>query len=102
MALPARSLKLKSLVKLGKKAIAKAEPRAKGDPSTALRERKQDWLNKIGWNLEDDLLMLPKMSLVKKPAKAQRKQQLHEKTWKVVKEIEKKMGETAMERQTKI
>ena len=71
-AFQARSLQLKSLVKLGKKDVAKAVPRAMGDPATTLRDMKQDWLNKVGRNLEDDLLMLPEKSLAKKPTKAQR------------------------------
>ena len=47
-AFQARRLQLKSLVKLGKKDVAKAVPRAMGDPATTLRDMKQDWLNKIG------------------------------------------------------
>ena len=42
MAFQARSLQLKSLVKLGKKPDAKAVPRAMGDPATTLRDIKQD------------------------------------------------------------
>ena len=67
-----KSLQLKSLMKSGKKAVANAVPRAMGDPATTLRDMKQDWLNKVGRNLEDDLLMLPEKSLAKKPTKAQR------------------------------
>ena len=88
---------MKSLLKVGKKAVAKAATRAKEDPATALREMKQDWLNKTGRNLEDDLVMLPETSLARKPTKAERKQQLRQTTRKIVKEMKKKMDETAME-----
>ena len=96
-AFPARTLQLKSLLKVGKKDVAKAATRAKEDPATALREMKQDWLNKTGRNLEDDLVMLPETSLARKPTKAERKQQLRQTTRKIVKEMKKKMDETAME-----